>query len=68
LFDSDGMSVATNDNWKTSQAAITATGIPPNDDREAAIVASLPAGNYTAVVSGVGGTTGDALVEVYNIQ
>ncbi len=68
LFDSGGMAVATNDNWKTSQAAVTATGIPPTDNREAAIVASLPAGNYTAVVSGVGKTMGDALVEVYNIQ
>src|SRR5947209_1286595 len=68
LFDSGGMVVATNDNWKTSQAAVAATGIPPTDDREAAIVASLPAGNYTAVVSGVGNTTGDALVEVYNLQ
>jgi len=68
LFDSGGTVVATNDNWKTSEAAVTATGIPPTDDREAAIVASLPAGNYTAVVSGASQTTGDALVEVYNLQ
>lgn len=69
LVNSDGDTVATNNDWKTSQqAAIAATGIPPGDDRESAIVASLPAGSYTAVVRGAGDTTGDALVEVYNIQ
>lgn len=35
--------------------------------RDAAIVATLPPGNYTAQVSGVGNSTGVALVEVYEL-
>lgn len=33
---------------------------------DSAVLAALPAGGYTVVVSGVGGTTGAALVEVYD--
>jgi hypothetical protein len=39
--------------------------IPPTDDLESAIVATLPPAAYTAIVRGVNGTTGVALVEVY---
>ncbi|HEX4629425.1 MAG TPA: NHL repeat-containing protein [Chthoniobacterales bacterium] len=62
--------IATNDNWKDGgqQAEIQALGLAPADDRESAILATLAAGTYTAVVSGVNGTTGNALVDVYNIQ
>jgi hypothetical protein len=35
---------------------------------DSAIVVTLPPGNYTAVVSGVGGTTGTGLAEVYEIN
>ena len=35
--------------------------------RDAALVATLATGTYTAQVSGVGGTTGVALVEVYEV-
>jgi uncharacterized delta-60 repeat protein len=69
LFDGNGAKVQSNDNWKdTHQAEIQATGIPPGHDKESAIVAYLPAGNHTAVVSGKGGTTGVGLVEVYNVK
>ncbi|MFL6538207.1 MAG: hypothetical protein ACJ8JD_08535, partial [Chthoniobacterales bacterium] len=60
--------LAINDRWKaTDQAEIEATGIPPKDDREAALIATLPPSNsgYTALVRGVSNTTGIALVEVY---
>jgi hypothetical protein len=43
------------------------TTIPPSNPKESAIVTNLQPGNYTAVVSGVGGTTGVGLAEVYNI-
>jgi hypothetical protein len=63
------MSVAANDDWnQTQQAEITATGVPPSDDREAALIRSLPAGNYTAIVRGQNGETGVALVEFYTLQ
>ena len=46
-----------------------ATGVPPTSDLESAIVATLPASpsglGYTAIVRGVNGTTGVALVEFF---
>ena len=69
LFDRNGALIAQNDNWHDSTpTAIKATLLPPTDDREAVIVASLAAGNYTAVVTGKNGTTGVALVEAYRLQ
>jgi hypothetical protein len=57
------------DNWRaTPPAEIIATTIPPTDDRESAIVATLQPGNYTAIVRGQNNTTGGALVEVYNLD
>jgi hypothetical protein len=69
LFDAEGARIATNNNWKDSQQeAIQATGVAPSDDAESAILADLNPGNYTAVVSGVNGGTGTALVEAYYLQ
>jgi hypothetical protein len=68
LVDSNGNVVGTNDNWKnTQQAAIQATGFAPPNDLEAAILAPVSAGNYTAILSGNGGGTGIGLVEVYKL-
>jgi hypothetical protein len=59
----------TNDDWKQTQVAeIQATGIPPTDDLESAIIATLPPGPYTAIVAGVSNTSGVALVEVYDLN
>jgi len=60
--------IATNDNWKEHQADIEATGIPPSDDRESAIVQTLVPGAYTAVLRGKNNTTGIAVVEAYDIS
>ena len=70
LHNGSGTLLASNDNWKSDQQTqIAATGLAPTDDREAAILSSpLAPGNYTAIVSGSGGTTGVALVEVYQLQ
>jgi hypothetical protein len=58
-----------NNNWRdTQQAAIQASGIPPTNDSESAIDATLNPGAYTAVVRGNGGTSGIALVEVYDLD
>jgi hypothetical protein len=66
LFDRNGNVVSTNNNWKDrQQAAIQATGLAPPNDLEAAILAPVAAGNYTAILSGNGGGTGISLVEVY---
>jgi sugar lactone lactonase YvrE len=68
MHDANGVVVAANDNWKDSdQANIEATGIPPNNNLESAILGSFAPGPYTAIVAGVGSATGVALVEVYNL-
>jgi hypothetical protein len=59
----------TNDNWRdTQQNEIEATGIPPTDNLESAIVATLVPGPYTAIVRGSDGTSGVGLVEVYDLN
>ena len=69
LRDKNGMLLASNDDWQTSQdSAVAACGIAPSDFREPAIVRSLASGNYTAIVRGKNNTTGVALIEAYRIQ
>lgn len=68
VFDRDGAKFAENNNWKDAQQGqIEATGAAPSRDAEAAIVLELNPGIYTAVVRGVNGTSGVALVEAYNL-
>ena len=61
----------TNDNWRddpVQEAEIQATGIPPTNDLESAIDATLAPGAYTAIVRGKNNTSGVALVEVYDLS
>ena len=61
----------TNDNWRddpAQEAAIKATGIPPSNDLESAIDATLNPGAYTMLVKGKNNTSGVALVEVYDFS
>jgi hypothetical protein len=68
LHDGNGISIAVNDNWKDAQQTeIEATKIPPGDDRESAIVASLSPGPYTAVLASRDGGTGIGVIEVYSL-
>ena len=68
LKDNNGATLAANDDWQATQAAdITETGLAPTNSLESAILTSLPAGNYTGVVSGKGSATGVALVEIYQL-
>src|SRR5207247_5496514 len=78
LHDATGALIASNDNWQhtiiggiiTSDQVsdIMNSGHAPTDPRESAIIATLPPGNYTAIVRGVNNTTGVALVEVYDLD
>jgi hypothetical protein len=69
IHDSSGQLISTNDNWRsTQQNEIIATGIPPTNDKESAILVTLDPGSYTAIVHGQGSTTGVALVEVYDLD
>ena len=70
LKDSNGVSVQTNDDWQSSprQGEIVAAGLAPSDPKEAVVVATVPPGQYTAIVQGKGGAVGVAVVEAYNLQ
>jgi len=69
LFDASGQIIVQNDNWRrTQEQEIIDTKVPPADNLGSAIVISLSPANYTAVVTGAGGATGVALVEVYDLQ
>lgn len=72
LFDAAGTEIADNDNWSsaiTPQSVFTGAGAfeLAATSRDAVLFFALPPGNYTAQVSGIGGTTGPALVEVYEV-
>jgi hypothetical protein len=74
IFDSKSNLIATNDNWgdnnqsATLEAAFSYVGAYSfaTSTKDAAIYLTLPAGVYTAIVSGAGATTGEAVVEVYD--
>ena len=78
LHDGTGATIATNDNWRvtniggllTSNQVIDlgASTIPPANDAESAIIATLNPGAYTAVVRGTNDTTGIAVVEGYDLD
>jgi len=71
VFDADGMRRAENDNWEAGLAVTFAqvAAFPLTaGSRDAAVVVTLSAGSgYTAHVAGIGGGTGEALVEIYEL-
>ena len=70
LHGSDGQLIALNDDWASGseQGEITATGLQPGNARESALIATIPSGNYTAIVQGVNGGAGIGLVEIYDLD
>lgn len=73
VIGSNQATVAANDNWSgtpTLQAAFAAQGAFPlasADSMDAAVLVTLSPGSYSVQVSGVGDTTGEALVEIYEV-
>ncbi len=73
LFNAASTRIGENDNWGGTAAltaAFTSVGafqLSGPTSRDAALLATLTPGNYTVQVSGVGNTTGVALVEVYEV-
>jgi hypothetical protein len=66
LRDQNGVLVRENDDWKTDQQQeIENTGLAPTDDREAALVATIAPGQYTAQVRGKPESTGIGVVQIY---
>ena len=69
LFDNRGQLLFSNDNWQDHQRIqLQESGLAPHDNREAAILLTLDPGAYTAVVRGKNLTTGQALIELYEIN
>jgi hypothetical protein len=67
LRGANGSLITMNDNWKdTQRSQIEGTVFQPSDDRESVILATLAPANYTAILTGKGGTTGVGLIEVYD--
>src|SRR4029077_8033681 len=78
LHDHTGAVIASNDNWMnaSNKQEIINSGHAPSNDLESAMIVTLapnngdPAsltGHYTAIVRGKNGSTGNALVEVYDL-
>jgi len=73
IYNSSGTSVASNTIWgggSTLSSVMTQVGAfaLPSTSADSAVLVTLPAGAYTVQVSGVNGTTGNALVEIYEVS
>jgi hypothetical protein len=70
--------IAQNNDWVSTQiggiitsdqlAEIQASQLAPTNPAEAAIIATLQPGSYSAIVRGVNNNTGNALVEVFSLE
>ena len=72
LFNSSSVKIGENNDWGGTApltAAFASVGAfaLPSTSKDAALLVTLAPGNYTAQVTGVNGTTGVALVEVYEV-
>ncbi len=69
LYRLNGPLLQTNDDWSGLDAVFDSVGAFKLDagSKDAAMVVVVPPGSYTAVVSGVNNTTGNAIVEVYEL-
>jgi hypothetical protein len=68
-----GTPLASNNDWgNDTTIALAASGVGAfsllANSKDAALIVTLPAGAYTATVSGVSSTTGIALVELYDLD
>jgi hypothetical protein len=69
--------IATNDNWEvggstTGQIAATSAQVGAfalvAGSKDAALLVTLQPGSYTVQITGVGNTSGVALIEIYDTQ
>jgi hypothetical protein len=69
LRDGNGVLIQANNDWRdTQELALQDTGLAPEDNLESAILVTVPPGNYTAILKGANGGTGNGLFEVYKLQ
>jgi cyclophilin family peptidyl-prolyl cis-trans isomerase len=69
FFNGQGTKIDSNDNWMDSpqKTEIQNSGLAPTNAKESAILQTLAAGPYTAVVRGANSGTGVGSVEVYQL-
>lgn len=70
LRNSSGALVGSNDDWGDDPdqgRIIRVAGLSPGDIRESALAATLSPGQYTALLAGKNNTTGNGLIEVYDL-
>jgi photosystem II stability/assembly factor-like uncharacterized protein len=78
IFDANNAKIASNDDWRTTQAGgiitgdqsgeINGSGLAPTNEMESAIIANLAPGSYTAVVRGAGNSEGTAVVDAFDLS
>jgi hypothetical protein len=74
LFDSTGLELGSNDNWVSSLTTVSAAAASSGafaldpGSKDAAVLATLPGGAYTIQVRSNSGTTGNALLEIYEVR
>lgn len=73
LFNAAGVEIANNDNWVSAVTPLSLFDSVgafhlPLISRDAVLFFALPAGTYTAQISGAANTTGAALIEVYEVN
>lgn len=73
IYNSTAAKISENDNWsgtaelKSAFTTVAAFGLSADNSRDAALIATLQPGSYTAQISGVNNTSGVALVELYEL-
>jgi hypothetical protein len=70
LRNNNGSLLVSNNDWQDNaiQAQqITAAGLAPTNSLESAVLAILPPGRYTALLFGANNSTGNGLIEVYDL-
>lgn len=65
LYDATGKLLGRSDDWRNDSSAADLGSLAPADERESALIRTLPPGTYTVTLQGNGGGTGVGLVEVY---
>jgi DNA-binding beta-propeller fold protein YncE len=69
LHDGNGALLRSNDNWRDNQETeIRNSGMAPASELESAMVETLPAGAYTAVVAGENNGAGVGLIEIFHLE
>jgi len=73
IYDTAKTRWGSNDDWgggaalQVAFAQVQAFALPDPNSKDAALVITLPPGTYSAVLSGVGSTTGVGLIELYEM-